>query len=129
MARFCKYIILFTSYIFLLSSCQEGGEAGDLFGMWRLKHSDTKSISFAGSIVLFRDTNGTQIYGHFSHVSDSLYIECISTQGTHTKEEVDFIETGFGFKPFNDIRLRINTLDDDNLVLSKDGSTWSFYKY
>lgn len=129
MARFCKYIILLTSYIFLLSSCQEGGEAGDLFGMWRLKGSDSKSLSFSGSVALFRDTNGSRIYGGFRHVNDSIFIECLSTKGDPTETEVDFIEKGFGLKPFNNIRLKIDKLDSEDLVLSKDGQTWSFYKY
>ena len=45
MAKFFKYIFLLTSYIFLLS-CQEGGDAGDLLGQWRLSGSDTQYISF-----------------------------------------------------------------------------------
>lgn len=126
MARFFKYIIILTSCI-ILGSCQEGGDAGDLFGMWRLKDSEPKSISFAGSLVLFRDTNGSQIYGSFRHVGDSLFIQCVSVNASPT--DTVFIENSFGFKPFENIRLKINTLNDDDLVLSKDGKIWSFYKY
>ena len=32
-------------------------------------------------------------------------------------------------RPFTNIRLKIEKLNDDDLVLSKDGRTWSFYKY
>ena len=39
------------------------------------------------------------------------------------------VEQAFGWKPINDIRLKINVLDGDNLVVSKGGQTWSFYKY
>ena len=127
MAKFCKYLFLLTSSIILLSSCQEGGEAGDLFGQWRLKGSDTQYVSFSGSVALFRMTDDTEIYANFQHNGDSLFIQCISINASAADTAI--IENSFGFKPFNDIRLKINALNDDDLVLSKDGQTWSFYKY
>lgn len=127
MARFCKYIILLTSYILLISSCQEGREAGDLLGQWRLKGSDTQYISFSGSVALFRSIDEGEIFANFQHHGDSLFIQCVSINPSAIDTAI--IENRFGFKPFNDIRLRINTLDDDNMVLSKDGNTWCFYKY
>ena len=39
------------------------------------------------------------------------------------------VEQSFGFKPMDNIRVRIVTLDNDKLVLDKNGQTWSFYKY
>ena len=127
MARFYKLLILLTSSIFFLSSCQEGGEAGDLFGQWRLKGSDTQYISFSGSVALLRSIDEGVVYGNFQHIDDSLFIQCVSISSSPA--DTAFIENSFGFKPFNDIRLKINTLNDDDLVLSKDGKTWSFYKY
>lgn len=127
MTRFCKYIILLTSYIFLLSSCQEGGEAGDLFGQWRMSGTDSKYISFSGSVTLLRNPQKSEVYGKFQHIGDSLYIECISIDGIPS--DTDIVEKDFGFKPFNDIRLKIDKLSSDDLVLSKDGHIWSFYKY
>ena len=127
MERFCKYIILFTSYIFLLSSCQEGGEAGDLFGQWRLQGSDTKYISFSGSVTLFRNTERGEVFGQFQHLSDSLFIKCVSIKAAPS--DTDIVENTFGFKPFTNIRMKIERLDSDDLVLSKDGRIWSFYKY
>ena len=35
----------------------------------------------------------------------------------------------FGMKPFKDIRLKIDNLDDDYLIVSQGGQIWSFYKY
>jgi hypothetical protein len=32
-------------------------------------------------------------------------------------------------KPFTNIRVRIEALDDDHLTLSKDGQRWLFEKY
>jgi hypothetical protein len=32
-------------------------------------------------------------------------------------------------RPFTNIRLKIEKLNSDDLVLSKDGRTWNFYKY
>ena len=127
MARFYKLLILLTSSIFFLSSCQEGGEAGDLFGQWRLKGSDTKYISFSGAVTLLRSLDDGEVFGNFQHEGDSLFIQCISINASAADTAI--IENSFGFKPFNDIRLKINTLNDDDLVLSKDGKTWSFYKY
>lgn len=127
MARFCKYIILLTSSILLLSSCQEGREAGDLLGQWRLKGSDTQYVSFSGSVALFRIIGEGEIFANFQRNGDSLFIQCISINASAADTVI--IENSLGFEPFNDIRLKINALNDDDLVLSKDGQTWSFYKY
>ena len=127
MARFCKYIILLFALICPICSCQEGREAGDLLGQWRLKGSDTQYISFSGSVALLRSIDEGVVYGNFQHIDDSLFIQCVSISSSPA--DTAFIENSFGFKPFNNIRLKINTLNDDDLVLSKDGKTWSFYKY
>ena len=127
MARFCKHFLLLTSAFLLLTSCQEGRDAGELWGQWRLKGSDIKYVSFSGSISLFRNTERGEVFGQFQHVNDSLFIECISIKAAAS--DTDIVENTFGFKPFSNIRLKIDNLDDDNLVLSQDGKTWSFYKY
>ena len=127
MARFYKILFLLTSFIFLLSSCQEGGEAGNLFGQWRLKGSDTQYISFSGSVALIRSIDEGEAFGNFQHIDDSLFIQCVSIDSSAIDTAI--VENKYGFKPFDDIRLKINTLNDDDLVLSKDGKTWSFYKY
>ena len=127
MARFFRNIILLTSYIFLLSSCQEGGEAGDLWGQWHQADSDTKYISFSGSITWIKNLNDNEVYGNFQHQGDSLFMQCFSKLGIAA--DTMLVEQTFGFGPFTDIRLKIDQLDDDNLVLSKDNQRWSFYKY
>ena len=131
MARFYKFLPLFLLTL-LLFSCQEGREAGDLLGQWRLKGSDTNYLSFSGNVALFRDISFAdlakgQIYGNFQHKGDSLLIQCYSIKGLPTDTMV--IENNFGFKPFNNIRVKIETLDNDQLILSKEGHTWSFEKY
>ena len=127
MARFFRNILLLTSYIFLLSSCQEGREAGDLLGQWRLTDSESKFISFSGSITWIKNLNDNEVYGNFQHQGDSLFMQCFSKQGIAA--DTMLVEQTFGFGPFTDIRLKIDKLDDDNLVLSKDNQRWSFYKY
>jgi hypothetical protein len=111
----------------LLSSCQEGGEAGVLFGQWRLAGHDTQYISFSGSITLLRSTDETEVFGNFQHVGDSLFIQCYSIEALPLDTVV--VEQTFGFSPFNNIRLRIENIKSDCLVLSKDGRIWSFDKY
>ena len=110
-----------------LTSCQEGGEAGDLLGQWRLTGTDTKYISFSGSVTLFRSISESEVGGNFQHVGDSLFIQCYSIYGN--PQDTAIVEKTFGFKPFNNIRMKIVTLDADHLTLSKDFQTWSFYKY
>jgi hypothetical protein len=39
------------------------------------------------------------------------------------------VEERYGLGPFTDIRLKIETLDSDHLVLTKGQQQWSFYKY
>ena len=126
MARFFKYIFLLTSSIFLLS-CQEGGDAGDLLGQWRLSGSDTQYISFSGSIVWIKNLGENELYGNFQHTGDSLFIQCYSINGI--PQDTALVENTFGFRPFNNIRLKIETLSSDRLLLRKDNQTWSFDKY
>lgn len=128
MARYFKFIVFFS--LMFLTSCQEGGEAGDLWGQWRMTGSDDKYLSFSGSISLFRNITEEktyEVYGNFQHVGDSLYIQCYSKGGWTTDTTV--VEETFGFKPFNNIRVRIDALGGKVLVLSKDGQTWNFHKY
>lgn len=126
MARFFKYIFLLTSSIFLLS-CQEGGDAGDLLGQWRLSGSDTKYISFSGGITWIKNVGENELYGNFQHVGDSLFIQCYSINGI--PQDTALVENTFGFRPFNNIRLKIETFSSDRLLLRKDNQTWSFDKY
>lgn len=125
MERFFKSVLLFC--ILLLSSCQEGGEAGDLFGQWRLVGHDTQYISFSGSLTSFRSTDEGEVFGNFQHVGDSLFIQCYSPEVLASDTAI--VERTFGFSPFGNIRLRIEQLNSSRLVLSKDGRIWSFYQY
>lgn len=127
MAKYFKYLISLTSFLLLLTSCQEGGDAGDLFGQWRLDGSDSKYISFSGNVTWLQDLEVGEIYGTFQHQGDSLFMQCYSKKGE--KRDSIVVEQSFGFTPVNNIRLRIVTLDSDNLTLSKDRQTWKFYKY
>jgi hypothetical protein len=126
MAKFFKTIIIL--FMALFTSCQEGSEAGDLLGQWRMQTSEPLHISFSGSVAMFRQSNnGQQVFGNFQHVGDSLFIQCYSVYG----EQADtiFIESTFGFKPFNNIRVKIAALDNDQLVITKGSQTWSLHKY
>lgn len=126
MARFFKLCVC--AFWLFLSSCQEGGEAGDLWGQWRMTGSDNNYISFSGSVSLLKDTSkDAMVYGNFQHIGDSLFIQYYSAK--ELRVDTLAVEQSFGFKPFNNIRLKIETLDGDILVLSKEGQTWNFYKY
>jgi len=127
MAKYYKILLLFASYIFLLTSCQEGKDAGDLLGQWRLDNYDSKYISFSGSVSLIKDMNTGAVYGNFQHVGDSLFIQCYSEK--EQKSDTITVEESFGFKPFNNIRTKIVALDSDQLILTKNEQTWSFHKY
>lgn len=126
MAKYYK--ILLTSAILLLTfSCQEGGDAGDLLGQWRLSGSDTKYISFSGSIVWMKSLGENELYGNFQHEGDSLFIQCYSINGI--PEDTMLVENSFGFKSFNNIRLKIETLSSERLLLRQNNQTWTFDKY
>ena len=127
MARFFKYILLLTSSLLLLMSCQEGGEAGELLGQWRMENSDKNYMNMSGSVVWFRVFPVGGVYGNFQHVGDSLFIQCYSSKAL--KSDTVMVEESFGFKPFNNIRVKIESLNGDILVLSKEGKTWNFHKY
>lgn len=134
MVRFYKhvihhtsYIILLTSFLLFLSSCQEGGEAGDLLGQWRMSGSDTHYVSFSGSVALFRGIHEGEVYGNFQHAGDSLFIQCYSIK--EVLSDTLMVEESFGFKPFKNIRVKIEALDGDRLILSKEQQHWTFHKY
>lgn len=125
MARF--YRLLAISCWLLAASCQEGGDAGDLWGQWRLEGTDDMYVSFSGSITQFRKNSGEKVFAKFQHEGDSLFMQCSSIYGE--KQDTTFIEEGFGMKPFTNIRLHIDILNSDHLTVSKDGQHWLFEKY
>ena len=140
MARYFKSIVHSAQFIVLLlafpltfSSCQEGRDAGDLLGQWRMADSDSKYISFSGSITEFRyvkDGSLRQyVFGNFQHVGDSLFIQCYSINEEQKATDTELIEDTYEMKPFNDIRVKIEVLDGKHLSLSKNGKMWNFYKY
>lgn len=125
MGRFYKLVSLLA--IILVSACEEGRDAGSLYGQWRMSGSDTKYISFSGSITSIKDLTEGEVFGNFQHVGDSLFIQCYSID--NLQSDTIMIESSYGFRPFNNIRLKIKSIDNDNLVLSNKGKIWSFYKY
>ena len=129
MVRFFKYIILLTSSILLLTSCQEGSDAGDLLGQWRMNNTDNQYMSFSGGIVWIKTVPDKNfgVFGNFQHKGDSLFIQCFSKE--ELKSDTVMVEESFGFKPFNNIRVKIESLNGDIMVLSKDGQKWNFHKY
>lgn len=127
MARFSKYLILLVSSLFLLASCQEGREAGDLLGQWQMSGNDNLYLAFSGSVAVCRNGSGANVYGNFQHTGDSLFIQCYSIY--QEKSDTILVEDHFGFKPFNNIRLKIEQLDSDHITLSKSGQAWTFRKW
>ena len=131
MARFFKSLFTITfslfTITFTLMSCQEGREAGDLLGQWRMVGSDTKYISFSGSIAWIRCLPDDEVFGNFQHIGDSLFIQCYSIEGNVA--DTILVEDTYAFKPFNDIRVKIESLTSDKLIISKNSQIWSFDKY
>ena len=131
MARFFKSLFTITfslfTITFTLMSCQEGREAGDLLGQWRMVGSDTKYISFSGSITWIRSLPDDEVFGNFQHIGDSLFIQCYSIEGNVA--DTILIEEKYAFKPFNNIRVKIESLTSDKLIISKNSQNWSFDKY
>ena len=68
-----------------------------------------------------------ELYGNFQHVGDSLFIQCYSIKGI--PEDTILVEKSFGFKTFNNIRLKVETLSSDRLQLRQDNQTCTFDKY
>jgi hypothetical protein len=119
--------------VLTLFSCQEGREAGDLLGQWRMVNSNSKYISFSGSLTEFRyienNTLKRTIFGNFQHVGDSLFIQFYSIKEAEKDADTKIIEETYEMKPFNNIRVKIEMLDNEHLSLSKNGKVWNYYKY
>ena len=142
MARYFKFIVHSAQFIVLLlafpltltfSSCQEGRDAGDLLGQWRMTGSDSKYVSFSGSIAEFRYVEDGAlrqfVFGNFQHVGDSLFIQCHSIDEEQKIIDKELIENTYNMKPSDNIRVKIEVLDGNHLSLSKGGQWWYFYKY
>ena len=127
MARFFRSFIVTLTCITIFTACQEGHEAGELLGQWRMAGSDTKYIRFSGNLTFISDLSAGGVWGHFQHEGDSLFIQCYSIDALPS--DTALVEETYGFKPFTNIRLRIDKIDSDNLILSKGNDTWAFYKY
>ena len=125
MAKYYK--LLAVGCWLLAASCQEGGDAGDLWGQWRLEGHDDMYISFSGTISQFRKNNGQAVFAKFQHEGDSLFMQCSSIN--QEKSDTTFVEDDFGMNPFTNIRLCIDALDSDHLTLSKGGKRWLLEKY
>ena len=83
-------------------------------------------------MVLFRLVVRGEVYGSFQHTGDSLFMQCYTSGRPMFDPAVTdtfIVEKRFGLKPFNDIRLKIDKLTDDQLRLSRDGQTWEFDKW
>ena len=129
MARYFKFLAIscWLLAVGMLVSCQEEGEAGDLFGQWQQEGYGTRYVSFSGSVVWLKSTTDGSIFGNFQHRGDSLFLQFYSVEGLPA--DTTLVEDIFGFRPLNDIRLKIDCLDDDMLVLSQEGRDWRFRKY
>ena len=135
MGKYYKALAFFFTFIpfyFLTLSCQEGGDAGDLLGQWRLEGSDDKYVAFSGSVAMFRNVtspviDNDNVFGNFQHRGDSLFIQCYSVSGV--REDTVLVEQSFGLMPFSNIRLKVVTLDSDRLVLSKGSRQWFLRKF
>ena len=89
--------------------------------------SDPQYMSFSGSVTVFRNQINGDVYGNFQHIGDSLFIQCYSVYGELA--DTITVEEKFGFKPFNNIRVKIAALDNDQLIITKGSQTWSLHKY
>jgi hypothetical protein len=125
MAKYYK--LLAVGCWLLAASCQEGKDAGDLLGQWRLTNKEDMYVNFSGHIAEFRKNNGQSVFAKFQHTGDSLFMQCSSIY--KEKRDTTMVEDEYGMKPFTNIRVRIEALDDDHLTLSKDGQRWLFEKY
>ena len=99
----------------------------DPFTIWNEQiRSEAQYLSFSGNIAWFK-ANSVEVFGNFQHQGDSLFIQCSSIEGSPI--DTITVEQNFDMRPFTNIRLKIEKLNSDDLVLSKDGRTWNFYKY
>lgn len=130
MARYykrLKNIMLALTLTLAFFSCQEGHEAGDLLGQWKREGVDNQYLAFSGNIVQIRNIGQGEVFGNFQHVGDSVFIQCYSIHGDEADKKI--VEETFDFKPFNNIRLRIATLNNTALVLISKDKTWNFKAY
>lgn len=139
MARFSKRILIAAGILLattLINACQEGGDAGDLLGQWRLTDMkvqehyttyDNAYLSFSGSIALFRCPGENEVFAKFQRSADSLFIQCTSIYGAPA--DTALVERVFGLRPFTDIRLKVDALSSERLSFSQGNQQWRFRKY
>jgi len=127
MAGFFRNMALAVASALMMVACQEGAEAGDLLGQWRMQGSTAMYVKFSGHLACFSKLDSGNVWGHFQTCGDSIFIQCYSIDAL--PEDTLLVEETFGMEPFEDIRLRIDNLDDDCLAVSRNGRRWVFEKY
>lgn len=132
MANYCKTFahraaVLLLLPAVILSSCQEGSDAGSLLGQWRLEGSPTQYLSFSGSVTLLRSVGKAEVFGNFQQHGDSLFLQFHSIYA-HPSDTAAVVNL-FGPQPIDDIRLKVMTLDGGHLVLGNGQRLWNFCYY
>lgn len=127
MARFFRNTFYAIITMVALTACEEGSDAGELYGQWRLVGGENVYVSFSGSLVIMRKTSVAEVYGNFQHVGDSLFMQYY----TYKEEPLDTltIEEELHFRPMNNVRTRITELSGKHLTLTRGGEIWNFEKY
>lgn len=129
----------------LMTSCQENGHIGNIYGQWQItsiqkgteiKHPDQVFLAFQNDCIFARiigtDYHFTyQIKGGFKHKGDHLYISFFIDNEVDGSDVLhQYLSESFGFPlPHNDISFEIRQLDASKLILSNGTDIWQLRSY
>lgn len=144
-----KNIINFIAFLLatftLMTSCQENGNIGDLYGQWQItsiqkgseiQHPNQVYLAFQNDCIFARiietDYHFTyQIKGGFKHEGDNLNVSFfIDEEADGANIMHQYLSELFGFPlPHNDIHFEIRQLDAAKLILSNGTDIWQLRSY
>ena len=127
----------------ILSACTHNdGDIGDLYGRWQLTEMRVADsiatpndlfFSFQSSVIFVSVCNydlheAIDYAGNFIHSGDSLCIGMVPRDSVGEGLR-SFMSTRWGMADYDDVRLRIEALDRQQLLLSRSEDYWQFQRF
>lgn len=134
-----KYLAIAFSLCMVWSwtSCDpDGTDIGDLYGRWKIEsiessagaidHSDTLFIAFQGRTYQLQAGWGHHDWGPYEMTEDSIFLFPMASR---TDLSSIGIPQAFGAGFNHPIGFRIESLDNDDILLNRSDTLWHFSKF
>ena len=114
--------------VLVFASCGDDVDK-DFRGMWQLQSQNNLYLCFQGPVVAARVVEGhgsLDAFGHYEHTGDSLFVVFYSD---NNEESPQYLTDQFRFWQYDNMRFRIQTLTDSEMILTSGDDSWYFKRY